>query len=166
MWSALPAYSGPQPSTGGIRPSIRDARRPCGVLWKRMGNLGTEGRRRRRPPPGLDHPESNRLTTWISRLAQARRNSPPVPRLYRNVHLTNRQIIFERAVPGERVLVAINADSAPYTAHFDAGSGWRKISSPAPRTTSAAAVSCHPTAYPIGAPSADAADKKRRRTEQ
>ena len=37
--------------------------------------------------------------------------------------LTNRQIIFERAVDGERVLVAINADGAPYTAHFDAGCG-------------------------------------------
>lgn len=74
--------------------------------------------------PALDHPESNRLTTWISRLAQARRNSPALRHgSYRNVHLTNRQIIFERAVPGERVLVAINADSAPYTAHFDAGSG-------------------------------------------
>ena len=37
--------------------------------------------------------------------------------------LTNKQIIFERACDGERVLVAINADSAPYTAHFDAGCG-------------------------------------------
>ena len=37
--------------------------------------------------------------------------------------LTNRQIIFERAVEGERVLVAVNADSAPFTAHFDAQAG-------------------------------------------
>ena len=37
--------------------------------------------------------------------------------------LTNRQIIFERPVEGERVLVAVNADGAPYTAHFDAGCG-------------------------------------------
>ena len=39
---------------------------------------------------------------------------------YRNVALTNKQIIFERACDGERVLVAVNADGAPYTAHFDA----------------------------------------------
>ena len=39
------------------------------------------------------------------------------------MHLTNRQIIFERCVEGERVLVAVNADHAPYTAHFDAGAG-------------------------------------------
>ena len=37
--------------------------------------------------------------------------------------LTNKQIIFERKCDSERVLVAINADSAPYTAHFDAGCG-------------------------------------------
>ena len=42
---------------------------------------------------------------------------------YRNVVLTNRQIIFERKTEGERVLVAVNADSQPYTAHFDAGCG-------------------------------------------
>ena len=42
---------------------------------------------------------------------------------YRTVLLTNRQYIFERAAEGERVLVSINADSAPYTAHFDAGCG-------------------------------------------
>ena len=37
--------------------------------------------------------------------------------------LTNKQIIFERACDSERVLVAINADGASYTAHFDAGCG-------------------------------------------
>ena len=37
--------------------------------------------------------------------------------------LTNRQLIFERCWEGERVLVAVNADSVPYTAHFDARAG-------------------------------------------
>ena len=56
--------------------------------------------------------------------AAARRNSPALCNgSYRNVLLTNRQIIFERKTEGERVLVAVNADSAPYTAHFDAGCG-------------------------------------------
>lgn len=32
-------------------------------------------------------------------------------------------MIFERAFEGHRVLTAINADSNPYTAHFDAGAG-------------------------------------------
>ena len=49
---------------------------------------------------------------------------------YRNVLLTNLQLIFERRTETERVLVAVNADSQPYTAHFDAGCGlaWDLIS--------------------------------------
>ena len=37
--------------------------------------------------------------------------------------LTNKQCIIERKFEDERVLVAINADAEPYTAHFDAGCG-------------------------------------------
>ncbi len=71
--------------------------------------------------PDVEMPEWSDLTDWI---AEARRGSRALCYgAYRNVVLTNRQIIFERAVQGERVLVAVNADSAPYTAHFDAGCG-------------------------------------------
>ena len=74
--------------------------------------------------PAIEKPESNELTEFISRLAEAHKNSHALCHgTYRNVVLTNRQIIFERAADGERVLVAINADAAPYTAHFDAGCG-------------------------------------------
>jgi hypothetical protein len=41
----------------------------------------------------------------------------------RSVLLQNKQCIFERKCDDERVLVAINMDSNPYTAHFDAGCG-------------------------------------------
>jgi len=74
--------------------------------------------------PALERPEANDLTKLIARLAEARRGSRALCcGSYRNVVLTNRQIIFERAVEGERVLVAVNADASPYTAHFDAGCG-------------------------------------------
>ena len=74
--------------------------------------------------PALERPEWNSLTDWIAKLAAARKSSPALCRgSYRNVVLTNRQIIFERKTEGERVLVAVNADSQPYTAHFDAGCG-------------------------------------------
>ena len=57
-------------------------------------------------------------------MAHAKRNSPALCYGgYRNVLLTNRQLIFERACPAERVLVAINADHQPFHAHFDAGCG-------------------------------------------
>ena len=42
---------------------------------------------------------------------------------FKHLVLTNKQAIWERRAEGERVLIAINADSEPYTAHFDAQSG-------------------------------------------
>ncbi|HIY21031.1 MAG TPA: maltodextrin glucosidase [Candidatus Flavonifractor merdigallinarum] len=74
--------------------------------------------------PAIQKPESNELTAWIARLAAARKGSNALCYgNYRNVVLTNRQIIFERRTDSERVLVAVNADNVPYVAHFDAGCG-------------------------------------------
>ena len=74
--------------------------------------------------PALEKPEWNDLTDHIAALAKARKESPALcSGSYRNVVLTNRQIIFERCWENERVLVAVNADSVPYTAHFDARAG-------------------------------------------
>ncbi|MFR6332257.1 MAG: alpha-amylase family glycosyl hydrolase, partial [Eisenbergiella sp.] len=69
-------------------------------------------------------PVENELSEFIGRLAEAKKGSRALNfGDFRSVVLTNKQCIFERAVEGERVLVAINADSEPYTAHFDAGCG-------------------------------------------
>ena len=74
--------------------------------------------------PALEKPEWNDLTDHIAALAKARKESPALcSGSYRNVVLTNRQIIFERCWENERVLVAVNADNVPYTAHFDARTG-------------------------------------------
>ena len=37
--------------------------------------------------------------------------------------ITNRQTVFQRAVEGERVIVAINAEDKPFHAHFNANCG-------------------------------------------
>ena len=42
---------------------------------------------------------------------------------FRQLVLTNRQCIWERCADGERVLIAVNIDDQPYTAHFDAKCG-------------------------------------------
>ena len=74
--------------------------------------------------PALEGPEWNGLTDWIAQLARAKEGSPALCYgSYRNVVLTNKQIIFERKTDSERVLVAINADKEEYVAHFDAGCG-------------------------------------------
>lgn len=69
-------------------------------------------------------PVENELSDFIGRLAEAKKGSRALNYGdFRSVVLTNKQCIFERAIEGERVLVAINADSEPYTSHFDAGCG-------------------------------------------
>lgn len=74
--------------------------------------------------PCFEQPEWNELTEWISKLADAKRNSEALNYgAFRSVVLTNKQCIFERKSEHERVLVAINADENAYTAHFDAGCG-------------------------------------------
>ena len=72
----------------------------------------------------FEAPVFNELSEWISRLAEAKKQSKALNYGdFRSVVLTNRQCIFERKTEGERVLVAINADDQTYTAHFDAGCG-------------------------------------------
>lgn len=69
-------------------------------------------------------PQENKLTDWISRLSTAKRNSEALNYGdFRSVLLTNRQCIFERKTEHERVLIAINADSETYMAHFNAECG-------------------------------------------
>ena len=72
--------------------------------------------------PALDSPKENELTEYIASLIHARAQSPALCHGgYRQVLQTNRQLIFERACAEGRVLVAVNADAAPFQAHFDAG---------------------------------------------
>ena len=74
--------------------------------------------------PCFEQPEWNELSEFISKLAEAKKNSEALNYgSFRSVLLTNRQCIFERASGHERVMVAINADGAPFTAHFEAGCG-------------------------------------------
>ena len=72
----------------------------------------------------FDAPVENELTAWIAKLAAAKKNSHALNYgAFRSLVLTNRQCIFEREADGKRVLVAVNADDQPYTAHFDARAG-------------------------------------------
>ncbi len=74
--------------------------------------------------PCFETPVYNELTQWIAHLAEAKKKSDALNYgSFRVVVLTNKQCIFERKTDTERVLVAINADSESYTAHFDAGCG-------------------------------------------
>lgn len=71
-----------------------------------------------------DEPQFVELTQWIAKLAEIKKNSKALNYgRFRSIVLTNHQCIFERACEDERILVAVNASDAPFTAHFDAGCG-------------------------------------------
>ena len=97
---------------------------PCiyyGSEWGAKGNKSDGDPALR---PSFEEPVENELTEFVGKLSAAKKGSKALNYGgFRSVVLTNKQFIFERAVEGERVLVAINADSEPYTAHFDAGCG-------------------------------------------
>ena len=72
----------------------------------------------------FEEPIENELTEWLSLLANAKKNSPALNHgTFASILLTNKQCIFERKYNSERVLVAINADSESFMAHFNAGCG-------------------------------------------
>ena len=74
--------------------------------------------------PSFEKPEWNALTDTIAAMARAHRGSEALCwGDFTDVILTNRQTIFQRRSEHERVLVAVNADAQPFTAHFDAGCG-------------------------------------------
>lgn len=88
---------------------------------------GAPGRKEEGDPalrPSFPAPEWNALTDALRSMAKAHRESRAL--CYGDFHsllLQNKQVIFERACEGERVLVAINADAEPFTAHFNANAG-------------------------------------------
>lgn len=62
------------------------------------------------------------LFAYISRLYAVRKSSAALCRgSYKQLHVNSKQLVFLRAIDGERVIFALNMDDAPYTAHFDAG---------------------------------------------
>lgn len=97
---------------------------PCVYYGSEWGCYGEKSQGDPALRPCFEKPEWNQLTDFIARLAAAKKASRALNwGDFKSILLTNRQCIFERRVEGERVLVAINADSSAFTAHFDAGCG-------------------------------------------
>ena len=68
--------------------------------------------------PCCEEPKPKELTEEIKKMIHVRTGSNALCHgSYRNVVLTNHQLIFERRTDDERMLVAINASDAPFTAH-------------------------------------------------
>jgi len=97
---------------------------PCiyyGSEWGAPGekDFGDYGLR-----PQFDYPEFNELTRHISLLTKVHKENPCLTHGdYSELHLTNSQFIFERNHAQGRVIIALNAASESYTAHFNANAG-------------------------------------------
>ena len=67
--------------------------------------------------PCFEEPKPNELTALITKLIDIRRTSDALCNgIYRNVVITNHQLIFERKTDSEKILVAINASDSEFTA--------------------------------------------------
>lgn len=70
--------------------------------------------------PYIENVQTNEITDFISLAAKIRKESTALSYgTFDILHMTNRQIIFERAYENERIIVMINADENEYTAFFD-----------------------------------------------
>lgn len=97
---------------------------PCVYYGSEWGCTGEKSQGDPALRPAFEAPEWNGLTDFIAELIRAKKNSAALNYGdFRSILLTNRQCIFQRCTGEERVLVAINADENPFTAHFDAGCG-------------------------------------------
>ena len=97
---------------------------PCIYYGSEWGAKGRKEEGDNALRPHFEKPEENSLTEWIGALAKARTASKALRSGdFKILVMTNRQLLFERSCDGERVIVAVNADSVPYTAHFNANAG-------------------------------------------
>lgn len=68
--------------------------------------------------PAFDAPEPNMLTDFIRKLILLHKNSNALCYgSYRNIVITNHQLIFERKTDTERIFIAVNASDQPFTAY-------------------------------------------------
>lgn len=97
---------------------------PCLYYGSEWGAQGDKSHGDGALRPSFDHPEWNSLTDRIAAMAKAHRGSEALCwGDFQDLVLTNKQAVFQRRTDNERVLVAVNADSQSYWAHFDAGCG-------------------------------------------
>jgi len=74
--------------------------------------------------PEVASPQWNDITDFIAVAANVHKKSKALCYgTFEILHLTNRQLVFERVYEGERVIVMINADENEYVAHYNANAG-------------------------------------------
>lgn len=94
---------------------------PCIYYGSEWGIEGEKTPGDRELRPALEGPVWNGLADWIARLAEVRAQSAALRwGSYVQLAVQPRQLVFERAVDGERVIVAVNAADTAVRMGFDA----------------------------------------------
>ena len=97
---------------------------PCLYYGSEFGIKGEKSDGDQALRPEIEKPQKTELTEFISRLANAFKNSDAlINGSFKPIVLQNNHCIFERKTENQRVLVAINASAEPVMCHFDAGCG-------------------------------------------
>lgn len=74
--------------------------------------------------PCVDMPLENEVTAFLQKAIKIHREKKCLHSGSLEIlHTTNKQLVFERACEGERMIVLINADEEEYIAHFNANAG-------------------------------------------
>lgn len=74
--------------------------------------------------PAIDAPKWNELTDFVARLVRIRQMEKALCYgSYRNVQITNRQMLFEREFNGERIFACFNLEGSPWTFRGDSLKG-------------------------------------------
>jgi len=97
---------------------------PCVYYGSEWGTQGYKFNGDEHLRPQIDLPMWNELSDLISLLAKIRsENRCLTTGGYEQLHLTNAQVIFERSLDNERVIVALNIAPEDHIAHFNANAG-------------------------------------------
>lgn len=88
---------------------------PCVYYGSEWGIEGDKASGDAALRPAIEHPNSNELTETIKKLAALRAStSALLLGDYNNLYIRDRQLVFERSIPEQRVAVAINIGSEPH----------------------------------------------------
>ncbi|MBQ4156187.1 MAG: maltodextrin glucosidase, partial [Clostridia bacterium] len=97
---------------------------PCVYYGSEWGAKGKKSDGDNALRVSFEAPQSNELTEFISKLSTIHKCSKALCcGDYKQLLITNKQYVFERCADDERVIIAINADSENFTAHFNANAG-------------------------------------------
>ena len=100
---------------------------PCVYYGSEWGATGNKSEGDPALRPCFEAPEWTELTDKISAMIKARESEHALSYGgFKSLVLTNRACVYERESENGRIMVAINADENPFTAHFDARAGRAK----------------------------------------